>query len=326
VQTANGVVSPAFLPSSDTQSNLFSPGPQFPSSPDLSKQLQEVLNEKIRSIQSSRNQLYEFGDLELSPYHRVSSTGNLSNASNQLYSPPVERTSHSHTLPRQYSPGTRPIRVYTPRPSDHQLSLLSPTGSRKINPVNVARYSENQASPLSERRRSSRRSSEQSDLAEPISLGISDQQFRDLSLSESDPVYSPPSRSSITDGRYSVVFSPPSEANFSFSLPTDKKYGATFSPPTVSESSGGRSPHETITPSRQEGASPPSEGEVATPPPTRDKRYYTVIQAGTPTYTDSHPLANPVPPAPTSPPPPSSARDKRLSYFLAIEQGESKGT
>lgn len=334
--TSSGAPAESPVPS-DTQLNLFSPEPRFLSSPDLSRQLQEVLDEKIKSIQSSRNQLYDFSELELSPFrYRTSSTANLSN-SERLFSPPVEETVHGHTLPHgaslQYSPSPRPHRAYTPRPSDHQLTFLSPPGSdscssgRKLGPVNVARYSDNQASPVSERRsagRTSRRSSGHSDPSEPsdvnerTSVAVSEPQFRDLSLSESDPVYSPPSRSSISDGRYSVVFSPPSEANFSFSLPTDKKYGAALSPPTISESSDHTAGHGTVTPVRDGGGlSPTSEENITTPPPTRDKRYYTVIQ---------DPQPQPQVPSPTPPPPPlRSARDKRLSYFLAIEQGESKG-
>lgn len=473
--------------------NIFSPEHRFSSaSQELSKQLQEVLNEKIKSLQSSRNQLYDYGGIPIGENLDVSPlTDRKSSTSERLFSPAIEDKTYSalssechcpyytkkdgqpgnpmdlfspgcetcfHFSPEfPSSPGQRSHSGYTPRPSDNQLTFLSPPDSNScsiheqlvqrqnsnsevfinneslprkdtksiFSPVNVSRYSpsDNQTpSPISEKRslngkRSSiassdrkmsrcsdsdrktgvgdrrnsdvsqvsdgrsnptRRSSQLSvrsgvvsarchdaknGLSSPISdirtspkyspnietsrssPNPGDSRFRDSSTSESEPVYSPPSHSSLSplDKRYSVVFSPPSDTNFSFSLPVDKVYGSVFSPPTITDSSTSQqaievskenaSPNDTIistptdkklSPEMEERPqltepSPQSEGDVLSPPPTRDKRYYTVIEAGPRTYT--HTVPSPIPSAKEL----RSARDKRLSYFLAIEQGESKG-
>lgn len=490
--------------------DLYSPEHRLSAtSQDLSQQLQKVLNEKMKSLQSSRNQLFDCGEINIGDNLDVSPlTDRKNSASDKLFSPPIDETRYSalstecqspyflrkdgqqtnpadvfspgcetcfHFSPEfASSPGQRSHSGYTPRPSDNQLTFLSPPDSNScssahdpvvqrrssnsevsnkdqslprkdskniFSPVNVSRYSsDNQTpSPISDKRsfsigysekrpsistserrvsnlsqlsasetksdkksncgerrssdvsqasdrksnqkvNSERRSSQLSskssavsgrkgsgvsETKEGISALLSDRtspkyspnletsrsspnqtesQCRDSSTSESEPVYSPPSHSSLSplDRRYSVVFSPPSDTNFSFSLPVDKIYGTIFSPPTITDSSTSpqalevnksqASPNDTIisTPTDKKMSpeleerpqiteqSPQNEGDVLSPPPTRDKHHITPLRSAPKPATpvgDTKNAADVL----------ISARDKRLSYFLAIEQGESKG-
>lgn len=348
--------------------------PRFSSaSQELSKQLQEVLDEKMKSLHSSRDRLLCRDEYDMAEGEsRGSPAPGPDEARTPHFSPGCDTCfRYSPGLPPS-SPAETTRGSYAPRPSDNQLTFVTSSDSNSCSPndnkfrkssnnavsdknnlvsIDVASFqldnqsrspdgsvrseansrdgkrspeSEKEANGIRGRRKiaAHRRVSERrSSRASGRSAG-----YADSSTSESEPVYSPPSRSSLstTDKRYSAVFSPPSDTNFSFSLPIDKIYESTFSPPTVTDSSfGPKLPDANKTPS-------PNDTVASTP---TDKK----------SSPEENPRSGPSPDGPrgdreklgTSRPPSSNflgktevalcARDKRLSYFLAIEQGESKG-
>lgn len=362
------------------------------SSHELCDQLQEVLNEKIRSLHSSKDEILVLG----SPSHdkKVHEEGKeeLSN-----FSPGCE-TCFSFSPKPSFSPEEKSF-SFISRPCDNQLTFISPFNSNSCSsqdpnpktfndegsplPSLDQKTSQNVTSVSGCKRlpktKNGENISECVDVANPadtncshgktsnsnrqhsegnsngskegFSSSVSDRTVSPIpetfelspndgnsTLSESKPIYSPPSRSSFStsDKRCSFTFSHPSDPNFSFSfsgnevlgpislagedsnldkknskksseslsdtvasIPTDKK---TFDIEKKEDQLG----DSRLQTRKKEFENVPDESSNSNLKISPQKK----LKKSSPVVKDNKP---------------KSVRDKRLSYFKAIEQGNSKG-